>query len=142
MLNNAWTCWKERQTERNFPFMQSKCVSTKKVCSAIKFKQWAVSRHMMRSICTKSKCHVDGKKSVMILPGASEPQKHHNTCLKQKTKEIWWLRVTITEKMTQIKNKFSWKLNKKYTLKACLRKFENLLIFQTLKKILLQNGVG
>lgn len=55
--------------------MQSKCVSTKKVCSAIKFKQWAVSRHMMRSICTKSKCHVDGKKSVMILPGASEPSK-------------------------------------------------------------------
>ena len=30
---------------------------------------------MMRSICTKSKCHVDGKKSVMILPGASEPSK-------------------------------------------------------------------
>ena len=58
---------KSEETEL-FYRRKERCMLDNSICKAAKLKQSPMCRTVMKSLCGKSKCIVDGKRSIMVLP--------------------------------------------------------------------------
>ena len=72
------TIEKKEETKQRFLLCKLKCVCKNQKCDAVGYKQCPVCLQVMKSVCSKSRCKVDGMKPSMILPAAitaKEPKK-------------------------------------------------------------------
>ena len=69
---------KKEETKQTFLRCKLKCVCQNEKCDAIGYKQCPVCLQVMKSVCSKFRCKIDGMKPTMILPvamTAKEPRR-------------------------------------------------------------------
>ena len=73
---------KKEETKQRFLQCKVKCICESRPCAAVGYKQCPICLQVMKSVCSKSKCKVDGKKPTMILPAAmnSKEPRRQLTC--------------------------------------------------------------
>ena len=64
------TIQKKEEAKQTFLLSKPKCVCKNEKCDAIGYKQCPVCLQVVKSVCSKSRCKVDGWKPTMILSAA------------------------------------------------------------------------
>uniref|UniRef100_A0A7M5XKL4 Uncharacterized protein n=1 Tax=Clytia hemisphaerica TaxID=252671 RepID=A0A7M5XKL4_9CNID len=65
----------KEENKANFLKCKDKCTCSEEKCLAIGLKQCPVCKNVLRSLCSKAACKVDGQKPVMILPAKASSSK-------------------------------------------------------------------
>ena len=64
---------KKEETKEVFLRCKDKCTCLKRRCLAIGLKQCPACKNVLRSVCSKANCRLDGAKPIMILPAKQKP---------------------------------------------------------------------
>ena len=91
---------KEEKEKAGFYGCKSKCVWKEDRCLATGLKEYPSCHSILRSVCSKARCKVDGKKPKMLLPIAAiisePPESFFSLSMNLKEKQMCQMNLTVT----------------------------------------------